>query len=212
MSGDNFLELRRSFLKPIPQISLAAELISKAADCFLIGDLDLAQDYLKKADITEIGEFTRSIASCISVEVHRVRVVESAPPYLTERVTKRMPSKSLENQIYNRDGWRCRFCDSKVISKTARKILNENFPDAARWGSKNIQKHYGLALMESTLDHITPHSRGGDNEPNNLVTACGPCQFGRGGWVLDEVGLLNPFLFEPIVDDWDGLTRLIKNH
>ncbi len=35
-----------------------------------------------------------------------------------------------------------------------------------------------------TLDHLTPHSRGGSNEPANLITACHRCNSARGsrGW------------------------------
>jgi len=50
---------------------------------------------------------------------------------------------------------------------------------------------------------------GGTNDEGNLVTACWPCQFGRGAWSLEEVGLLDPRLRAPIKDGQDGLTRLL---
>ena len=31
-----------------------------------------------------------------------------------------------------------------------------------------------------TLDHITPHSKGGSNDPSNLVTCCKRCNSSRG--------------------------------
>ena len=31
-----------------------------------------------------------------------------------------------------------------------------------------------------TLDHLTPHSKGGSNEPTNLVTCCHRCNSSRG--------------------------------
>ena len=48
-------------------------------------------------------------------------------------------------RIYLRDKFRCQYCGDK---KTA---------------------------AELTLDHIMPRSRGGDNSPVNIVTACLPC-------------------------------------
>lgn len=31
-----------------------------------------------------------------------------------------------------------------------------------------------------TIDHVLPQSRGGTNDPNNLVTACSSCNFKKG--------------------------------
>lgn len=153
----------------------------------------------------------RKIATYRSKEIHRVRIVPGAPPTIKDR-TKRMPSYKFELSIFERDGWHCRFCLSPVISKEARKKLNALFPVPARWGKANSEKHYGLSIMESSLDHKLPHSRGGDNSLENLVTACGPCQFGRGNLTLEEVGLNNPFLRPPLHDKWDGLIKLANMH
>ena len=48
-------------------------------------------------------------------------------------------------RIYMRDKFRCQYCGEKK------------------------------AASELTLDHILPRSRGGDNSPVNIVTACVPC-------------------------------------
>ena len=53
-------------------------------------------------------------------------------------------------RIYMRDKFRCQYCGEK---KTA---------------------------GELTLDHILPRSRGGDNSPVNVVTACVPCNNRKG--------------------------------
>jgi len=31
------------------------------------------------------------------------------------------------------------------------------------------------SFLSSSLDHVLPRSRGGNNHPENLVAACGPC-------------------------------------
>ena len=89
-------------------------------------------------------------------------------------------------------------------------MLNKIFPDVARWGRRNNDKHRGLSILESSIDHLIPHNRGGDNNPQNLVTACGPCQFGRGGWTIEEVGISDPLARNPIIDSWDGLRRILN--
>lgn len=88
--------------------------------------------------------------------------------------------------------------------------LASTFLAEARKGKTNEDNHFGLANLSATLDHIIPHKRGGNNEPDNLVTACGPCQFGRGHFLLEEVQLEDPRTCAPKKDDWDGLTRLLN--
>ncbi len=59
------------------------------------------------------------------------------------------------------------------------------------------------------LDHVIPYARGGGNGPDNLVTACWPCNFGRGSYSLEEVGLADPRGRPPVLDGWDGLKRVL---
>ena len=206
----DFWSPRNCFRHPIPEIGIAANLLDQACNALLSGRHADAEELIRKADIPVLDDYIKSIAASVSKEIHRVREVQNAPPALKDRVKQRMPPAKVELSIYVRDGWHCRFCGCPVISKSARKKLHELFPEAARWGNSNIEKHLGLSALEVSLDHLIPHSRGGDNSTSNLVTACGPCQFGRGGWTLEEVGLNNPFDRQPIIDSWDGLTRVIK--
>lgn len=39
---------------------------------------------------------------------------------------------------------------------------------------------------EMEVDHVHPLSRGGTNDPTNLVAACGPCNRGKGNLTVDE--------------------------
>ena len=199
---------RQCFLPPIPELDLAADWLSLAADAVLEGREEDAKQLIAKADLPILGEFAQRITGKVDPAIHW----QSRMPtdVLTERIKQRMPSSSVEYGIYQRDGWRCRFCNIKVISPKARKLLVEMFPSVARWGRVNRDKHYALSALTATLDHILPHSRGGTNEEGNLVAACGMCQFGRGHWTLEEVGFTDPREWQPIVDSWDGLTRLLR--
>lgn len=204
----SFWEPRNCFLEPIPEMYLAAELLSNAVDAILENNLPLASELIIAADIAALEIHNAKIAGSVSVEIHRLREIPTAPR--VEKAKSRMPSRKVELSIYERDGWHCRFCNVPVVSKDVRKRLNQLFPDVARWGSRNIDKHRGLSILESSLDHLIPHSRGGDNSPTNLLTACGPCQFGRGGWTIEEVGINNPLTRPPVLDRWDGLRRLLR--
>jgi hypothetical protein len=56
-----------------------------------------------------------------------------------------------------------------------------------------------------------PFARGGGNEPQNLLTTCWSCNFGRGNALIEEIGLIDPRLRAPILDGWDGLTRILTH-
>lgn len=202
------MTFRRSFLPPIPEFSKAANLLSLAADALLADDLDTCADLLVQADLKPLREFSYLLAGPIKPEIHR----QSRNPVFTpvpEEGRPRMPNASRAMEVFARDGFRCRFCESKVIVKDAHRVFATFLPVEARFGSTNDTKHFGLATLTASIDHLVPYSRGGDNSDSNLVTACGPCQYGRNRWTLEEVQILNPFDYPPIVDGWDGLTRLL---
>ena len=61
-------------------------------------------------------------------------------------IRRRREQSSMKRlRIYMRDKFRCQYCGAKK------------------------------SVAELTLDHILPRSRGGDNSPVNVVTACLPC-------------------------------------
>jgi hypothetical protein len=64
--------------------------------------------------------------------------------------------------------------------------------------------------MWAQYDHVVPFSRGGNTEDPNIVIARDPCNFGRGFYTLEEVGLADPREREPIHDGWDGLERIMR--
>jgi len=198
---------RRCFLTPIPQLSTAADLLASAADRLLEGDAPNARQLVAEADMPVIGAYTALVTGAVNPLVHWQSAMPAGAVGL-ERSAQRMPSSSVERAIYVRDGWRCRYCGTRVIDRSMRARLHRCLLDVARWGARNADKHTALAALSASLDHIVPHSRGGTNDEPNLVTACNACQFGRGQWTLDEVGFWDPREYPPVLDEWDGLTRL----
>lgn len=84
-------------------------------------------------------------------------------------------SKRLRFEILKRDGFRCRYCGASAAST----ILH--------------------------VDHVVPESAGGDDEPENLVTACSVCNGGK-----SNVGLDDSRLSATTVEDIQQNTEDIK--
>lgn len=199
--------MRRSLLEAVPEMELAAKLLDAAADALMIDKIEVASRLIVFADMKAIMERGVRMVGKLSLEVHRqVRRPLALP--CEQRHELRMPGEVTEEQVFNRDGWHCRFCSCKVIARPARNKLTLKFPVETHWETKEFLRHSALYTMAASLDHVIPHSRGGTNELCNLVTACYCCQFGRGEWTLAESELFDPRAYEPLHDGWDGLTRL----
>lgn len=201
--------MRTCLLEPVPELHAAADLLDAAATALLTGNRERAAELARAADFPEIGVWIGRICRYFSPEVHRnMRRPKTLPK--SERVEQRMPGAAAERQVFRGDGWRCRFCGIRVISRDARRVLIRALPEAIRWPypGQEFQRHTALFAMASSLDHVVPHSRGGTNSRENFVTCCHCCQVGRGEWLLEEVELLDPRGRPPVVGGWDGLERL----
>lgn len=199
--------MRQSILSPIRELELAAQILDSAANAMLIGRMDIASGLVIQANIPEIRAYAVKAVGPLSAEVHRFLNRPKCLPK-RERDPTRMPSQREQVAIFARDGWRCRFCGIKVICKQARSAITRAFTIESNWTSSEFQRHSALYAMASSLDHVVPHGRGGKNHDDNFVTACYCCQFGRGEWTIEEAELYDPRLRRPIVDGWDGLSRL----
>lgn len=201
--------MRDSFLVPIPEFDRAIEQLSLAADALLSGDKKQAEIGVRNADLPAIMDFYKRVVGPNDPAIHGTSVQPRALPK-QERIEKRMPPARVEVEIFERDDWRCRFCDTRVISRDARKVFIRELPDeVTHWTTSEYTRHTALLVLAASLDHIMPHSRGGTNDENNLVTACASCNYARGAWTLEEVRLSDPRDRAPIADRWDGLTRLL---
>lgn len=135
--------MRRCLLAPIPEFQLAAELLDAAADALLQDNSELARKLIAKADYPAIMEHSIKIVGRLSTDVHRqVHRPETLPK--PERYPDRMPTMAVQNEIFARDGWRCRFCRIKVISRKSRGVLIRLFPDETHWVSSEFKRHTAL--------------------------------------------------------------------
>jgi 5-methylcytosine-specific restriction endonuclease McrA len=206
--------LRRCFVDPIPELDIAAELLSQAADALMAGDLASARALLAKADIEAVRAHATNIMGGRDKAIYRYRPVVDAPARLAraERSRDRAPSKTVAASVLARDGYRCRFCGCRVVSARARDVMDRLLPGVGLWPRQDRDRHAAFLALSAVVDHLVPHARGGGSQEENLVTACQSCNYGRMDWIIEEVSLSDPRLRAPIVDEWDGLTRLLAAH
>lgn len=204
---DDFWLPRQCFVPPLPEHALAAELLSQACDALILGDSVQARSLLAEADFPALHHYAFVLMNSESKSIHRIRKVPGLPAPLS-KITQRMPGAAAQRALFARDGYRCRFCGCRVVLPKARDRIRLLLPGCIRF-SEQAGFHAAFYALSASIDHIVPHSRGGTNEMENLVVACWSCQFGRGGYLLEEVGLIDPRTRAPVVDDWDGLGRIL---
>ncbi|MDE0344396.1 MAG: HNH endonuclease [Boseongicola sp.] len=218
---EEFWKVRRCMLEPVSEIFEAAVLLGAAADFHAAGLVDDARKALRAADVPEILDWCEelwggrgSLDAYRRSPVHRFRDVPGLPA--SEVLDDPNIPVGIQREVLDRDGYFCRFCGIPVIWQKAQKAMRDAYPDTVRWGARNVEKHTAFQAMDLDFDHIVPRSRGGRNTPENLVVSCAPCNCGRGNWMLEEVGVMdprsapaNPRSIPPALSNWDGLTRVL---
>ena len=202
MSGN--APLRACFRDAIPEIAEAAALLDAAVTAHLLGDAAQAEALIRRADMPPVAAWVESILGKNSPYV----VIQSSgtPSLASEyRVAARMPTAQECCQLHARDGFHCRFCGIPVIRAEVRERIQRAYPQALRWGKRNVERHAAFFALWAQYDHLLPHAHGGGNELSNIVVTCAACNYGRGGYTLAEVGLAHPLERPPVRSAWDGL-------
>lgn len=199
--------LRLCLSDPIPQIAECAQYLADAVAAHLEGNSALAEELIRRADMPEIYKWAKPIWANSAVHL-LVSELQTRPALSRELRSKaRMPGTSLKALIHQRDGYCCRFCGMPVVRRETRTKIRNVYPNTLRWGSKEAEQHSAFQVMWAQYDHVVPHAHGGTNDLDNLILTCAPCNFGRAGYTLEEVGLADPRLRPPAKTDWDGLER-----
>ena len=211
MNTENTLET--CFLPPPAEIEEATNLLSAAADAFLRQDHEAARLLLRSADIPVLREYrSHFVGANKHPRVVLTRTVVGSAGHVGrgERDQSRMPIGSFAVAIFARDGWRCRYCGIRVASLKAFNELNKHYYEEIRWRpGPYSDRNMIFNVIAGSLDHVVPHARGGETTAENLVTACGCCNYGKKSRTLTEVGLSDPRGRPAVVDGWDGLMRVI---
>ena len=204
--------MRNCLRDPIPEIFEAARFLDEAVTAHLANKRDVAEELIRRADMPAIREWTESLWGK-GGPWSRPLTIENAPAKIAKahRLSARMPNKNGLTVLVRRDGFHCRFCGIPVIRAEIRSLIRKSYPEALPWAAGNANQHAGFQALWLTYDHLLPHSRGGSSELDNVVVACQPCNCGRSERTLEEVGLTDPRLRDPIRSTWDGLERFRGN-
>lgn len=199
--------VRRSLGTLPPEIAVAARCLAEAVTAHLEGRVAAADALIRAAEVTAIYGWLKPIWADSKKHL-RVPLGELRPTVAKElRAPVRMPSKAEQEQIHQRDGHSCRFCGMPVVRKEVRDRIRASYPTALRWGRKESEQHAAFQAMWAQYDHLLPHALGGTNALSNVVLACAACNFGRGGYALNDVGVQDPTERPVEVHSWDGLER-----
>jgi 5-methylcytosine-specific restriction endonuclease McrA len=131
-----------------------------------------------------------------------------AKPELDGPLAKQ-PTESLKRKVYERDGYRCRYCAMHVFtrSKGSRihkliKAFSDLTPglhliNGSLYGSgknggiKNVD--YAKFLWSlAAPDHVIPRSHGGPTDLDNLVTSCSGCNYSKMDLTLEQMNVHPP--------------------
>lgn len=115
-------------------------------------------------------------------------------------------SKSITKPIYERDGYRCRYCGRRVVPEwILLRIENAVGADVFRVRGTDTTRRGIVLTNRAVADHVFPEALGGPTTNENLVTSCYPCNYSKHLYSLYELGLDDPFTHPPLVTEWDGL-------
>jgi len=208
------VRIRRYMYEPIYKAFQSAALLSDAVDAHLHGDVVGAKRLLVEADIDEIRAWQWPIESKLPWK----RLSNEPLSLLKQaRAKPRHPTGATRQIVIDRDGYHCRFCGLPVISSDVRKCLSVLYGEAIPWSRKFHECHAGFQCLTMSFDHVLPHERGGTSDPENIVVACGPCNYARMSFTLREVEVDHPLKHPSYTrhwfgyDRWDGLTRLLAS-
>jgi 5-methylcytosine-specific restriction endonuclease McrA len=145
------------------------------------------------------------------ISAHQRRRVLSVPRPPEVSGNRRPTPEAVRHLVWQRDFYTCRYCGLPTITpaaiKTVRKLIGE---DLLPWGSTNATKHGTLFAARAEYDHVVPVSLGGGNTPDNIVTSCPGCNYGKDRWSVEELGIEDPRARRPVVSGWDGLMSLLS--
>jgi hypothetical protein len=146
----------------------------------------------------------------VSGNFRRRLLGHSAKPASLSCAGPRNPKPALIKVILERDNYHCRYCDMKVLPREVLKAASDLLGSTILpFGRRNGEKHGAALVSIAYVDHVLAWNHGGVTHPENLVTACWTCNFGKHGHSLAALGLTDPRSRPPQADGWDGLTSIL---
>ncbi len=195
---------------PLPKpewMNYEVDLFIKAVEAFIAGNKNLCLEIIGQIRTAEITEWYIEHGQMSGR--HRKLQLNIPPPETIDidlRDPVRSPAK-LQKQVFERDSYHCRYCGGKLISQEFLKtfIKRLNSPLFSR-GETNLNTHGIIHLTWPVADHVIPWNKGGQTSLDNLVSSCAPCNYGKDGYTIEQLGMIDPFERPAKISDWDGLS------
>ncbi len=173
------------------------------------GDLDTARHHLGQTRDRELNTWFDVHAQ----NTGRFRQMHYGPEPLPVAKPELDPVRRVapyELEVFTRDHYACRYCGVRILPKPVLKRMEAIVgKDTFDVSTRSNSKRHGIKMaFGGILDHVEPHSRGGRTNPDNLVTSCWPCNYGKSSHTLAELGLQDPRDRPPVSTDWLGLTEI----
>lgn len=116
----------------------------------------------------------------------------------------------LEVDVFERDGYRCSYCDRRLIALPVFGVLVWGFHDSPLWpwARDFVNCHPVVLPRWPAVDHIHPIAKGGHpSDLANLATACWRCNTTKSSHFVEELkGWPEPRIARP-AERFDGLMR-----
>jgi 5-methylcytosine-specific restriction endonuclease McrA len=196
---------------PLPKPAFFSEALAQFILAFKAaenGDSDLARKLLDKTQDDELRSWYIEHGQ-MSGWHHRVKALNLPLPKSYQGIfdNPKIP-EILSHRVFKRDGYHCRYCESRVIDERALKRFQSLIgKEYFQYSGKSNQIRHGIALnFRATADHVVPIKRGGKTQIENLVTSCWSCNYGKLNALVEQMGIDDPRTRPPILtEDWSGL-------
>jgi len=186
-------------------------IFANAANLAALGEITKARDQLHLIRNTDLKTWFIEHGQQSGVFRHRHLGKLQAKIVDLHHDPTKYPKKDLENAVFERDGYRCRYCNLRLIPKNIFEVFSKVVgTDVFFPTGTHIQRHGIVFTFRANADHVVPHRTGGKTDLQNLVTCCWNCNYGKGPFTLAQIGLDDPRRRSVQKhDDWDGLTALL---
>ena len=176
--------------KPV-WIKEAFHVLTEAIKLTKEGNLQDARFLLENAPDLEMRDWFVIHAQNSGAWRNRAFEIIAPEPVLPLDPVKRFTR--FETVIFARDNLRCRYCSSEVIPKRDfEKVQVSLGPKSLPLGKTNSTRSGFYLMFVATLDHVLPWSLGGRTDEPNLVTCCWSCNYGKGKYTVEQIGINDP--------------------
>tara|TARA_R110002051_G_scaffold131151_1_gene205014 strand:+ start:15739 stop:16419 length:681 start_codon:yes stop_codon:yes gene_type:complete len=194
---------------PLPKpkhFSIEIDNLQLAIQFFINGKVEKCLDVLRAVPSKEITEWYIEHGQ-MSGRIRNIIIQLKAPEIINSslRDSIRSPRK-LQNQVFIRDGYRCRYCGNRLINQDLIRLFSKKINSSIfQKGKTNLTTNGIIHMTWPVADHVIPWNQGGKTNLENLVSSCAPCNYGKDGYTIEQIGISNPFNRKPIIDGWNGL-------